>query len=45
LGLQQLIEMTRYFPVFEGLGAGFLPLREAAAAPVAQNFGGGSAAC
>jgi len=37
--------MMSYFPICEGPVTGFLPLPEAAATPVAQNFGGGSATC
>jgi hypothetical protein len=45
MGLQQAIEMMSYFPICEGSVAGFLPLPEAAATPIAQNFSVGSAAC
>jgi hypothetical protein len=45
MGLQQAVEMMSCFPICEGPAAGFLPLPKAAATPVAQNFGGGSAAC
>jgi hypothetical protein len=37
--------MMSYFPIFECSVAGLLPLPKAAATPVAQNFGGSSAAC